>query len=131
MLWVGTRRAIGRGSAGQQDESWQDVSRGEGGGRARCQSRIRSRSCRALCCAASAPPIHHTPPRPTQALLDAALLDDEFLNYRPSATAAAALYAHRLRRGDTPPWPTAAAALTGYADLQHPELAAAVGAVQR
>ncbi|KAG2441607.1 hypothetical protein HXX76_003227 [Chlamydomonas incerta] len=64
-------------------------------------------------------------------LLDAALLDGEFLNYRPSATAAAALYAHRLRRGDTPPWPAAAAALTGYADLDHPELAAAVGAVQR
>ncbi|GFR46301.1 hypothetical protein Agub_g7857, partial [Astrephomene gubernaculifera] len=64
-------------------------------------------------------------------LLQRAALDPEFLNYRPSATAAALLFCHRLRRGDTPPWPAAVAALTGYADLEQPELAAAVGAVQR
>ncbi|GIL48197.1 hypothetical protein Vafri_4883 [Volvox africanus] len=66
-----------------------------------------------------------------QVLIDQAVRDSEFLNYRPSATAAAALYCHRLRRGQTPFWPAAVASLTGYADLQHPELAAAVGAVQR
>ncbi|GLC52282.1 hypothetical protein PLESTB_000604700 [Pleodorina starrii] len=65
------------------------------------------------------------------ALVDQTLHDSEFLNYRPSATAAAVLYCHRLRRGNTPLWPAAVALLTGYADLEHPELAAAVGAVQR
>ncbi len=63
--------------------------------------------------------------------MDETLRDTEFLNYRPSATAAAALYCYRLRRGTTPLWPTAVVSLTGYADLEHPELAAAVGAVQR
>jgi hypothetical protein len=53
------------------------------------------------------------------------------LNYRPSITAAAAVYVARMQLGRLPYWPTALSALTGYSDGCTPELAAAIRGAQR
>mmetsp|Transcript_1709 Transcript_1709/g.3843 ORF Transcript_1709/g.3843 Transcript_1709/m.3843 type:complete len:233 (-) Transcript_1709:1088-1786(-) len=47
------------------------------------------------------------------ALLDAAVAAPDFLNFRPSVTAAAVLYAARTRAGELPLWPSSLAAVTG------------------
>lgn len=64
-------------------------------------------------------------------LISEAVLDPEFLNYRPSIAAAAALYSERLRLGQLPLWPSVLTALTGYDVARTPELAAAVHGMQR
>ncbi|KAI8474968.1 MAG: hypothetical protein J3K34DRAFT_465323 [Monoraphidium minutum] len=60
-----------------------------------------------------------------------ALFDMSLLNCRPSAVAAAVLYAERRARGAVPFWPSSLAKMTGYEDLVSPELASAVHAAQK
>ncbi|KIY94758.1 Pentatricopeptide repeat-containing protein [Monoraphidium neglectum] len=60
-----------------------------------------------------------------------AAFDMSLLNCRPSAVAAAVLYAERRQRGAVPFWPTMLAKMTGYEDLVTPELAVAVHAAQK
>jgi hypothetical protein len=60
-----------------------------------------------------------------------ALFDIALLNCRPSAVAAALLYAERRQRGAVPFWPTMLAKMTGYEDLTSPELAVAVQSAQK
>jgi hypothetical protein len=60
-----------------------------------------------------------------------ALFDMALLNCRPSAVAAAILYAERRHRGAVPFWPTMLAKMTGYEDLTSPELAVAVHTAQK
>jgi hypothetical protein len=64
-------------------------------------------------------------------LVSRAAMDAEFLNYRPTITAAAALYCERLQKGLLPFWPSSLASLTGYSDVRTPELAAAINGAQR
>jgi pentatricopeptide repeat domain-containing protein 1 len=64
-------------------------------------------------------------------LVSRAAMDAEFLNYRPTITAAAALYCERLQKGLLPFWPSSLAGLTGYSNAQTPELAAAINGAQR
>lgn len=59
------------------------------------------------------------------------LKDQEFLNYRPTITAAAVLYCNRLQQGRLPFWPSSLAGLTGYSNAQTPELAAAIVGARR
>jgi hypothetical protein len=59
------------------------------------------------------------------------MLNTEFLNYRPSVTAAAVLYCDRVKKGVLPFWPGSLAALTGYSNAGTPELAAAIAGAQR
>eukprot|EP00775_Hariotina_reticulata_P004644 gene4644-4896_t len=59
------------------------------------------------------------------------LKDTEFLNYRPTVTAAAVLYCERLQQGRLPFWPSSLAVLTGYSNARTPELAAAINGAQR
>jgi len=60
-----------------------------------------------------------------------ALFDMALLNCRPSAVAAAILYAERRQRGAVPFWPSSLANMTGYEDLTSPELAVAVHTAQK
>ncbi|GBF98291.1 hypothetical protein Rsub_10954 [Raphidocelis subcapitata] len=60
-----------------------------------------------------------------------ALFDMALLNCRPSAVAAAILYAERRARGAVPFWPTMLAKMTGYEDLASAELAVAVHTAQK
>jgi hypothetical protein len=64
-------------------------------------------------------------------LVSRAAMDAEFLNYRPTITAAAALYCERLQKGLLPFWPSSLAGLTGYSNARTPELAAAINGAQR
>jgi pentatricopeptide repeat domain-containing protein 1 len=57
--------------------------------------------------------------------------DNEFLNYRPTITAAAVLYCERLHKGHLPFWPSSLAGLTSYSNAHTPELSAAIGGAQR
>jgi hypothetical protein len=59
------------------------------------------------------------------------LFDMALLNCRPSAVAAAILYAERRQRGAVPFWPSMLAKMTGYEDLTSPELAVAVHTAQK
>lgn len=63
--------------------------------------------------------VHHT------------VMESDFLNYRPSITAAAVLYCDRLHKGLLPFWPSSLALLTGYSNAHTPELAAAINGAQR
>jgi hypothetical protein len=64
-------------------------------------------------------------------LVSRAVMDAEFLNYRPTITAAAVLYCQRLQQGLLPFWPSSLAGLTGYSNARTPELAAAINGAQR
>jgi hypothetical protein len=64
-------------------------------------------------------------------LVSRAAMDAEFLNYRPTITAAAVLYCQRLQKGLLPFWPSSLATLTGYSNARTPELAAAINGAQR
>jgi hypothetical protein len=60
-----------------------------------------------------------------------AATDNEFLNYRPTITAAAVLYSERLHKGQLPFWPSSLSGLTGYSNARTPELSAAINGAQR
>eukprot|EP00878_Enallax_costatus_P010093 GHUV01010535.1.p1 GENE.GHUV01010535.1~~GHUV01010535.1.p1 ORF type:complete len:668 (+),score=216.47 GHUV01010535.1:1319-3322(+) len=64
-------------------------------------------------------------------LVSRAAMDKEFLNYRPTITAAAVLYCDRLQKGLLPFWPSSLATLTGYSNARTAELAAAISGAQR
>lgn len=64
-------------------------------------------------------------------LVARAVTDDEFLNYRPTITAAAVLYCERLHKGHLPFWPSSLSGLTSYSNARTPELSAAIGGAQR
>uniref|UniRef100_A0A7S1SJL1 Cyclin C-terminal domain-containing protein n=1 Tax=Tetraselmis chuii TaxID=63592 RepID=A0A7S1SJL1_9CHLO len=59
------------------------------------------------------------------------LTDTTFLNCRPSVVAAAILCSVRRCRGIVPYWPSVLSKMTGYRDMNSPELAVAVKAAQR
>lgn len=61
----------------------------------------------------------------------AALVQSDLLNYRPSVVAASVLYIDRMTRAELPFWPSSLAHLTGYSLTHTPELAAAIGTMQR
>lgn len=60
-----------------------------------------------------------------------AVTDNEFLNYRPTITAAAVLYSERLHKGQLPFWPSSLSGLTSYSNARTPELSAAINGAQR
>lgn len=64
-------------------------------------------------------------------LTSRAAMDKEFLNCRPTITAAAILYCDRLHKGLLPFWPSSLATLTGYSNARTAELAAAISGAQR
>lgn len=64
-------------------------------------------------------------------LVSRAVTDAEFLNYRPTITAAAVLYCERLHKGHLPFWPSSLSGLTSYSNARTPELSAAIGGAQR
>lgn len=64
-------------------------------------------------------------------LVARAASDNEFLNYRPTITAAAVLYCVRLHKGCLPFWPSSLQGLTSYSNARTPELSAAIGGAQR
>jgi pentatricopeptide repeat domain-containing protein 1 len=64
-------------------------------------------------------------------LVARAVTDNEFLNYRPTITAAAVLYCERLHKGHLPFWPSSLSGLTSYSNARTPELSAAIGGAQR
>lgn len=64
-------------------------------------------------------------------LVARAVTDGEFLNYRPTITAAAVLYCERLHKGQLPFWPSSLSGLTSYSNARTPELSAAIGGAQR
>jgi pentatricopeptide repeat domain-containing protein 1 len=64
-------------------------------------------------------------------LVSRAVTDNEFLNYRPTITAAAVLYCERLHKGHLPFWPSSLSGLTSYSNARTPELSAAIGGAQR
>jgi hypothetical protein len=64
-------------------------------------------------------------------LVARAASDNEFLNYRPTITAAAVLYCERLHKGKLPFWPSSLCGLTSYSNARTPELSAAISAAQR
>ena len=64
-------------------------------------------------------------------LVAQAVTDSEFLNYRPTITAAAVLYCERLHKGHLPFWPSSLSGLTSYSNARTPELSAAIGGAQR
>ena len=64
-------------------------------------------------------------------LMAEALSDASFLNCRPSIVAAGILYTSRRARGIVPYWPSVLAKMTGYSDMNAPEVAVAVKASQR
>lgn len=67
----------------------------------------------------------------TLAIMARTLQDNASLNFRPSIIAAAVLYCARRGQGQTPFWPVALVALTGYSATQSAELVAAITTVQR
>lgn len=67
----------------------------------------------------------------TLELIARAVTDNEFLNYRPTITAAAVLYCERLHKGHLPFWPSSLSGLTSYSNARTPELSAAIGGAQR
>lgn len=64
-------------------------------------------------------------------LVSRAVTDNEFLNYRPTITAAAVLYCERLHKGHLPFWPSSLSGLTSYSNARTPELSAAISGAQR
>lgn len=64
-------------------------------------------------------------------IVSSAALEKEFLNYRPTITAAAVLYCYRLHKGLLPVWPSSLSNLTGYSNARTAELAAAIWGVKR
>lgn len=64
-------------------------------------------------------------------LVARAVTDSEFLNYRPTITAAAVLYCERHCKGQLPYWASSLSGLTSYSNARTPELSAAIGGVQR
>ncbi|KAJ9506663.1 hypothetical protein QJQ45_018369, partial [Haematococcus lacustris] len=65
------------------------------------------------------------------ALLNQTVMAPDFLNFRPSITAAAVLYTCRMYHGQLPLWPSVLALMTGYNETSTPELAVAINAAQR
>ncbi|CAK0783776.1 hypothetical protein CVIRNUC_006976 [Coccomyxa viridis] len=64
-------------------------------------------------------------------LVTQSLPDIAFLNCRPSVIAAAIVYAERRSRGIIPFWPSMLSKLSGYQDMQTPELKVAIKSAQR